>query len=150
MSRTSHDPLTIAAHGNGRERAAQQVQKELETLMAGHTRLQGPSLVHKQNAYAQCCIKLSNDLQREIFTDEKEGFKGRLSDQKIKIESLEDKGDQIEAMVAQKEQEISRLKKELAAAYNNSQTLGRTNEAMQNQLVKLNTHEGQYVHSIHT
>ena len=30
VSRTSHDPITIASHGHGRDRAVQEVQKELQ------------------------------------------------------------------------------------------------------------------------
>ena len=104
--------------------------------------------MHKQNAYAQLCVKLSNDLQREIFTDEKEGFKARLSEQKLRIESLEDKSLHLESIIASKEQEISRLKNDFSQEHDQCQTVTRTNEVMQSQLVKLNSNEGQYHQTI--
>lgn len=142
LAKTSHDPVAVGTQM--RARAAELVEKELNTINQSLHQVQGPSASHKNHAMSQLCVKLTNELQREIFTDERALQRQKALANQIRTEEKELAHSQMAKDLAAKDQEISHLRMELKSTNFDLQNIGRTNEVMEKELDKLNQLQSQF------
>ena len=142
LAKTSHDPVAVGTQM--RARAAELVENELNSINLSLLQVQGPSASHKNHAMSQLCVKLTNELQREIFTDERALHRQKALSVQIRTEEKELAHNEMAKEVAAKDQEIAKLRMDLKSAHFDLQNVGRTNEVMEKELNKLNQLQSQF------
>jgi len=142
LAKTSHDPVAVGTQM--RARAAELIEKELNSINQSLHQVHGPSASHKSHAMSQLCVKLTNELQREIFTDERALQRQKALAAQIRTEEKEMVHNEMAKELAAKDQEIIKLRMELKSANFDLQNIGRTNEVMEKELDKLNQLQSQF------
>ena len=135
LAKTSHDPVAVGAQM--RERAAELVEKELSSLIHNLVKVQGPSGMHKNHALGQLCIKLTNELQREIFTDERAVQRQKALAASIRLDEQDKATSDMHSISMAKDQEIVQLKQDIKNAKYELETVSRHNKVMETELESL-------------
>ena len=135
LAKTSHDPVAVGSQM--RERATELVEKELSSLIHNLVKVQGPSGMHKNHALGQLCIKLTNELQREIFTDERAVQRQKALAASIRLDEQEKAHADAHSVSMAKDQEIVQLKLDLKNANYELERVSRSNQVMEIELESL-------------
>ena len=135
LAKTSHDPVAVGTQL--RARAAELVEKEMETILHALVKVQGPSGSHKNHALSQLCIKLTNELQREIFTDERAIQRQKALAASIRSEETNRAHEEISKAVAAKDQELAQLKQDFKSTTFDLHTVSRRNDVLETELERL-------------
>ena len=137
--RTSHDDGQLALHAHGR--AANIVKAELNDIIAGLDKVQGPAVQNKYTAISTMFVRLNHELEDAVFTDE------HLKRKHIAYEEQRahaDRERQLDAHfrdLATKDQRLNQLERDLALQVETNENLARTNEALSKELEMLNRNQ---------